>query len=176
LAAAKEAGADGRVPQIDDIFFFELEEIKQMMTGEWNISDLDRIHAVCAERKRTYADCQSLEPGAVLFGDDVEGTAGTSAAGAVAGHAVGPLHHWRETRKNGCDNAIAASRILDSGWSIVLPVVHGAVSRDGSPLDPFVGAARVWHRPTVVGLGPRYGELLEGAQTTVNGEQATVEQ
>lgn len=167
LAAAHEAGADERVQSPDDIFFFELEEIKRMMTGEWNISELDDIHAVCAARKTQYAEWRTLHPGPVLLGD-AEAASVAQGVGAVGGHVVGPLHHWRETRKNGCDDAIAASPVLDSGWAIVLPVVHGAVSEHGSPLDPFVCAARVWNRPTVVGLGAVYEHLIEGAQTTIN--------
>lgn len=175
LAAASEAGSDGRVQQPEDIFFYELEEIKQMMTGEWNISDLEGIHAVCAQRKTDYATWQSQEPAELLL-DDREATPLELGIGAVGGQVAGPLHHWRETRKNGNSHAIAAAHVFDSGWSVALPVIHGAVSAGGSPLDPFVAAARVWHRPTVVGLGQYYGQLVEGAQTTVDSQRATVEQ
>ena len=51
-AAAHEAAHDGRLQEEDEVFFFQLEEIKQMMTGEWNVSDLSDIHATAAERKR----------------------------------------------------------------------------------------------------------------------------
>jgi hypothetical protein len=55
LAAAKEAQADQRVRQTEEVFFFHLEEVKQMMTGEWNISSRQAIHTTCDERKMTYA-------------------------------------------------------------------------------------------------------------------------
>lgn len=179
LAAAAEAGADERVRNPQDIFFYELEEIKQMMTGEWNVSELEHIHALCAERKARQKSWQGEEPGLLLL-DDVEAkpvsTATGGGVGAVTGRALGPLHHWRETRKNGGHDAIAAAHVLDSGWAVVLPVVHGAVSAGGSALDPFVSAARVWHRPTVVALGRHYTSLVEGAQTTVDGDEARVTQ
>ncbi len=46
--AAKEAMHDGRMLAVEDAFFYELEEIKQMMTGEWNISAREEILAVAA--------------------------------------------------------------------------------------------------------------------------------
>jgi hypothetical protein len=42
---------DNRLRHPSDIYFFELEEIKQMMTGEWNISSIKEIHATADKRR-----------------------------------------------------------------------------------------------------------------------------
>ena len=52
--AGREAMSDKRLTDLDVIFFYELEEIKQMMTGEWNISDRHRIVSTADKRKADY--------------------------------------------------------------------------------------------------------------------------
>lgn len=69
MAAAKEAMADGRLLAADDVFFFELEEMKQMMTGEWNISQRQEIQQTCARRKTEYAQWQQSTPAELLIGE-----------------------------------------------------------------------------------------------------------
>jgi pyruvate,water dikinase len=69
LAAAKEAQGDQRLVQTDDVFFFQLEEVKQMMTGEWNISSRQTIRNTCVERKAAYARWQMEAAPSILIGD-----------------------------------------------------------------------------------------------------------
>lgn len=54
LAAAGEALEDGRIEARDEVFFLELEELKQMMTGEW--SDPARVRAIVRERRQEWAE------------------------------------------------------------------------------------------------------------------------
>ncbi|GAB4556852.1 MAG: hypothetical protein Kow0047_00670 [Anaerolineae bacterium] len=51
LAAAAEGMSDGRLIQADDVFWLRLEEVKQVLTGEWNISRRDEIHDLVARRR-----------------------------------------------------------------------------------------------------------------------------
>ena len=60
---------DQRLRSQDEIFFFELEEIKQMMTGEWNVSDRDDIHTTADRRQADYAGWQQAAAPAILIGD-----------------------------------------------------------------------------------------------------------
>ena len=69
LAAAKEAQGDQRLLQTEDVFFFHLEEVKQMMTGEWNISSRQAIHKTCEERKAAYARWAATGAAPLLIGD-----------------------------------------------------------------------------------------------------------
>lgn len=69
LAAGREAMGDGRVQVEDDIFFYELEETKQMMTGEWNISDLAAIQATAGKRRAEWLRWQQEPAAELLVGD-----------------------------------------------------------------------------------------------------------
>jgi hypothetical protein len=69
FAAAREAMLDQRLRQVDEVFFFELEEMKRMMTGEWNVSDKSEIHATYLRRKAEYAQWQQASPAELLIGD-----------------------------------------------------------------------------------------------------------
>ncbi len=177
LAAAAEAMADGRLTQPDDVFFFELEEIKQMMTGEWNLSSREEIQATAAERRAAHDAWQKESAPPVLVGDAPAEAVHHGLPGA-AGHATGPLRRWGETKKYGCSGAILGSEVLDSGWALTLPLADGFVSAGNTPMDPFVAAARAWQRPVMVGLGPAFRSLTEGAYTTldVSTKQVKVEQ
>jgi pyruvate,water dikinase len=85
LAAGREAMSDGRLPAVDDIFFYELEEAKEMMTGEWNISDLAGIHATAAERRAEWQRSQATIAGDLLIGDSEAFAPAWAAAGPDAG-------------------------------------------------------------------------------------------
>lgn len=69
LAAERESMADKRIAAIGDIFFYELEEVKQLMTGEWNISDAKEIQATAQKRKAEYERWQATTPVELLIGD-----------------------------------------------------------------------------------------------------------
>jgi pyruvate,water dikinase len=60
LAAARDALVDQRLLAADDVFFFELEEMKRMMTGEWNVSDRGEIQARGSQRQEEFARWQGL--------------------------------------------------------------------------------------------------------------------
>jgi pyruvate,water dikinase len=68
LAASHEAMGDRRILHEEDVFFFELEEMKQMMTGEWNVSDAHEIQAAAAQRKAAHAALAATGPD-LLIGD-----------------------------------------------------------------------------------------------------------
>jgi pyruvate,water dikinase len=78
LAAGKEAASDGRLGDFADVFFYELEEVKQMMTGEWNISDQSGIRATAEERKAQAAAWCASNPSELLIGDVEVRLAGAS--------------------------------------------------------------------------------------------------
>ena len=69
LAAARDAMSDGRLLTADEVFFFELEEMKEMMTGEWNISARSEIHSTSRKRKAQYGLWQRANPAELLIGE-----------------------------------------------------------------------------------------------------------
>jgi hypothetical protein len=52
LAAGTEAAGEGRLGEPPGIFWLELEEVKQLMTGEWH--DRERIRALVARRQEEH--------------------------------------------------------------------------------------------------------------------------
>jgi len=175
LAAAKEAAVDKRMRQTDDVFFFQLEEVKQMMTGEWNISSLQAIHDTCDQRKTEFMGWQQEFAPTLLIGNSVADPVHHGLPGA-RGEATGPLHCCEKPMPGIDHHAIIGTPQLDSGWAFVLPFARALVSATGTPLDPIVAAAHAWQIPTVLALGPQYGKLVASAQTTVHGDTGQVEQ
>lgn len=53
LAASQEALADQRLREVSDIFFLELEEVKQLMTGEWNVTHRQQLYDLVAARRQS---------------------------------------------------------------------------------------------------------------------------
>lgn len=174
-AAGQEAAADQRLQSADDSFFFELEELKQMMTGEWNVTHTAEIQKVAAERRERYAQWQKARPGDLLF-DDAEGYPIHNGLPGVVGEATGPLRRHEGLQPLVCQDAVVGARQFDSGWTPSLPVAGALLAAAGTPLDPVVAAARSWHVPTIVALGPQYDTLVDGAQTRVDGGRGFVEQ
>jgi hypothetical protein len=174
-AAGHEAAEDGRLSSVDETFFFELEELKRMMTGEWNISNMDEIHATGKRRRTDYTAWQNAQPGDLLFGD-AEAYPLQSGLPGVVGQVTGPLRRQKTLLPVLCEHAVVGARQLDSGWAATLPVAGGLLAAAGTPLDPIVAAARIWHVPTIVGLGPTYNTLVDGARTRLDGGLGVVEQ
>ncbi len=173
--AAKEAMSDGRMISGEDVFLYELEEIKQMMTGEWNISQREEILGVAEERRRQYQENLAVRPLEMLIGD-VGAHPTRQGLSGVIGRVTGPLRRQDTPQPLRCNHAIVGAVRLDSGWAPALPVAGAFVTARGTPVDPIIAAARIWHVPTVLGLGEQYDQLVDGAQTTVDGSLATVEQ
>ena len=114
LAAAHEAMADQRLRSQDEIFFFELEEIKQMMTGEWNVSDRADIHATAARRQAEYAGWQESAPPVILLGD-AAGQPAIQGLPGVYGRGTGPLQKLQADCPAFIPGAIFGDVGLDSG-------------------------------------------------------------
>lgn len=64
LAAAQEAVGDGRLAAVDDVFLLELEELKQIMTGEW--SSPEQVQPVVEQRRAEQAAWAGVEPAEVV--------------------------------------------------------------------------------------------------------------
>jgi rifampicin phosphotransferase len=174
-AAGHEAVEDQRLLTPDDSFFYELEEVKQMMTGEWNVTHTAEIQGAAIKRRANYAEWQQAQPGDLIF-DDAEAYSIHSGLPGVVGEATGPLRRHKGLQPLVCNHAIVGARQFDSGWTPSLPVAGGFLAAAGTPFDPIVAAARIWHVPTVVALGPHYNGLVDGAQTRLDGGRGSVEQ
>lgn len=175
LAAAKEALADQRLEQVEDVFFFQLEEVKQMMTGEWNISSRPEIHKTCKQRQAEFVRWQQEMPPAVLIGDTPASPVHQGIPGA-GGQVTALLHCWEEPASASSHDGIVGTPHLDSGWALMLPFAPAFLTAHGTPLDPIIAAAHAWHVPTVIALGDQYQRLVRGVQTIVYGDSGEVVQ
>lgn len=67
LAAAQEAVSDGRLPAVEDVFLLELEELKQIMTGEWNSPQ--QVLPIVEQRRAEQGAWAAQEPPEVVQGN-----------------------------------------------------------------------------------------------------------
>ncbi|MEZ4709746.1 MAG: hypothetical protein R3A44_21235 [Caldilineaceae bacterium] len=152
LAAAKEAMSDGRLTGIEQVFYFELEEIKQMMTGEWNISSLAEIHATAAARKAQHQAWCDVAANPLLVGD-AEAVPESSFAPAPDVDGVICLD---QTRALSVPEVVAAPCFiqldqLSTGDAIWLPLADGFLLNSETPFDPSTIAARRCGRQLYLG-------------------------
>jgi hypothetical protein len=64
LGAAQEAVNDGRLAAVEDVFLLELEELKQLMTGEW--SSPAQVQPIVERRRAEQTAWAGLEPAEVM--------------------------------------------------------------------------------------------------------------
>ena len=64
LGAAQETVADGRLGAVEDVFLLELEELKQVMTGEW--SSAEQVFPLVEERRTQQIAWAATEPPEVI--------------------------------------------------------------------------------------------------------------
>lgn len=67
LAAAQEAVGDGRLAAGEDVFLLELEELKQIMTGEWNSPE--QVRPLVERRRAEQLAWAAQEPPEVVEGN-----------------------------------------------------------------------------------------------------------
>ncbi|MDW8267722.1 MAG: PEP-utilizing enzyme [Anaerolineae bacterium] len=138
LAAAAEGLRDGRLDHADDIFWLELEEIKQMMTGEWH--SRGHVQPLIVERRAAHRRPEEVVTAATApLG--VAGSALTAAAAAVAcreslGHL--PAGHIAIVPQTGPD------------WAPLFLRAGGIVCRSGDYLCFTAAVARYGGLPTLV--------------------------
>lgn len=144
VAAAREAIKDGRLNEPEEIFWLELEEIKQMLTGEWH--SRDHVQPLILERRQT--------------GDDVaKAKAPPSRRGQPLGVAGGEARGLRvilDTSASITDfpsGAIALAPATGPSWSWLFLKAAGVVVADGDLLCHAAAVGRSWALPTVVAAG-----------------------
>ena len=167
LAAGREALTDHRIPALETIFFYELEEVKEMMTGEWNVSDRSDIHATAAARRAAWEGWCAASPPALLWGDcpaQLQADALPAARGAATGAAL-PLDGLSTLT----DGVILICPQPESAVSALLPVAAAFVAAQGDPLDPLCACARSLGRPGVVAARTATATVSPSARVAVDG-------
>jgi len=151
LAAAFEGMSDGRIQAVDEIFMLEIEEIKQMMTGEWH--SREHVEPLIAQRRQ--AQGQEQAP-----------TAGPRQPLGVAGSATrGKLVILSAPSTEIPDNpSIVLASESPAWWQVILQA-QDVIDTGGNLLSWLAAVARAGNLPAVVGgesyaAGPAGADIL----------------
>ncbi len=150
LAAAKEGMADNRLDSLDEIFLLELEEVKQMMTGEWH--SRSQIEPVLQARRR---------PDRLSFQSPPATT--RQALGIAGNRTSGPafiLDH-RATVPDAPTHTIALAPETTPAWSSLFLKIDGIVTEGGDWLCHTATVGRAGGLPTIV-AAPDLPDLRSG--------------
>ena len=172
LAAGREALVDQRITTLDDIFFYAVEEVKEMMTGEWNVSDRSAIHATAVERRQALAAQRHTPPADLLWGDRAA-TRQSSGLPAALGAAEGDIVS-EDALAALSAGAIVLRQQPESAAAILLPAASAFVTAEGSPLDPLCTCARSLGRPGVVAARTLLATFASSGRVAVDGTLAKV--
>lgn len=138
-AAAAEGMSDARIQHPDEIFMLEIEEIKQMMTGEWH--NRDHIASLIALRQDAYRQITPL--------DADEGAGPLGVAGQAVQGALLPLQTPDDASRP--SGFIALTKDWSPVWWRVLLMAGGVIAPGGDLLDWISSVARMGDLPALVG-------------------------
>ncbi len=136
LAAGREGAKDGRLDAVDDIFWLELEEIKQMMTGEWH--SRDHVQPLIGERRQAWAAL----PGPA--------TAPAQPLGIAGGSLTAPFQRLGSPSETMAPGAILVARQTTPAWAAVVGRAVGLVVEQGDFLCQAAAVGRAGGLPTLV--------------------------
>ncbi len=137
LAAAEDALRSGLIDSIDEIFWLELEELKQVMTGEWH--DRAQVQPLIQQRR-------------VLPGQSQIPYPKTEALGVAGQRVQAMLHEYSKPDDVGepGPRTIAMVKDTDILWTALFLNTAGVVATQGDYLGHTARAARAGGVPAVV--------------------------
>ena len=161
-AAADEGMSDGRIHAPEEIYLLEIEEIKQMMTGEWH--SRDHVEPLIAQRQQAYE--QTIENSRTdarplgVAGSKVQGMLQKLQAAddlpTPAGF-IALARDWRPAR-----------------WRALL-MAEGVIDVEGDLLSWVASVARMGDLPALVG-GAAYADWPVGAPILLDPAKNRAEQ
>ena len=161
-AAAVEAVAAGLIGEPDAGCFLELEELKQVATGEWHHGHREQVRAAVAQR-RAHVSPETAEQR-------------HSAQPASPGQARGPIlrRSWREDTAL-LPGAILLTEVADPGDAAGWLAAGAIVDAAGDPWSPGMIVARALGIPAVTGMPMTGADIYPGQTLTVDGDFGRVE-
>ena len=170
LAAGREATVDQRLRTVSDVFFYEVEEVKQMMTGEWNVSDLAGIHAAADERRATLTTWRQQTPAALLWGNR-RAVSTATALPATADSTIAALGDLEVSERNAKPEArLWVGAAPESAAAICLPAYATFATADGNVFDLLAASARSFGRSVIVACGAELLKTATGRSISDEGE------
>ncbi len=160
-AAAGEGLANGRIHSLDEIFMLEIEEIKQMMTGEWH--SRNHVEPLIAQRRSTSPPRND----APFLSRTPLGVAGQPVQGYLK-----PLPTPEAVAKP--SGFIALTSGWTPAWWRVILMAEGVVETDGNLLSWIASVARMGDLPALVG-GYRYADWPSGTNVQLDPSRSLIE-
>ena len=142
MAAASEGADDGRILDPNEIFMLEIEEIKQMMTGEWH--SRAHVETLIQERRAAY-DAQPA--------DDWRHTHALGVAGYDTTGLLLPLDGPDALQPGVPAGFMAMAQGWHPGWWRVVLQAEGLIDLGGHLLSWSASVARSGNLPALTGGG-----------------------
>ncbi|MEO3931769.1 PEP/pyruvate-binding domain-containing protein [Micrococcaceae bacterium Sec7.4] len=182
-AIGTDLAAAGRITEADDVFFLDLVEVRDGLSGT-------ALHTVVAQRREAYAqELGRRHIPRVLLSDGTEpeavqaGAAGTDAgtpgvltgAPASAGTVTAAARVILEPQGAHLEpGEILVAPSTDPGWTPLFLTAGGLVMEMGGPNSHGAVVAREYGIPAVVGVPDATSLIVTGDRITVDGAAGTV--
>ena len=179
-AVGAALAADGRIDDVDDVFFLSMSEARAGLSGQ-------PLQAVVTDRRESYEqEMRRRRVPRVLLSDGTEpentGAAGDITPGALVGVAASPGEVTGVARVilDPVGAELAPGEILvapstDPGWTPLFLTAGGLVMEMGGANSHGAVVAREYGIPAVVGVPLATERVSTGDALTVNGTLGTVE-
>ncbi|WP_408010003.1 phosphoenolpyruvate synthase [Pseudalkalibacillus sp. A8] len=182
LEEGRRLAKENRLQQIEDMYYFSLDELLSIMDGNFE-GDIDTI---IQERKETYAHYSKLTPPRVLTSDGESVTGrlseilapegaliGTPAsAGSVEGIARVVLKPEESDLQEG---EILIAPFTDPGWTPLFHSAKALVMEIGGTMTHGSVVAREYGIPSVVGIDGATKKINSGQRIRVNADEGYVQ-
>jgi hypothetical protein len=161
-AAAVEAAEAGLIKDRADVLLLELEELKQVATGEWHGGKRDAVQEQ-VERRRSH-----------LLGapEPVPQATPRPAGGGPVDGAVLRVDSWDSVAPQSQRSVV--TRNPDAGWTDHWFTAAGLTSAVADTCSPRMLAARVLGLPSIIGAAEFVGQGEAGDTTHMDGNTAQI--
>tara|TARA_B100000609_G_C17222673_1_gene441573 strand:+ start:12850 stop:15582 length:2733 start_codon:yes stop_codon:yes gene_type:complete len=176
----------GRIGQVEDIYFLEIEEIRRLLSGEETSAEGTSWTALITARREVHQHFMTLSPPGVLTSegevvvaqmkrDDIpKGALGGSpaSAGVIEGIARVIMDPSDAVLQDG---EILVAPFTDPGWTPLFIHASGLVMEVGGLMTHGSVVAREYGIPAVVGVLEATSQIKSGQRIRLNGDSGYVE-
>jgi len=188
LAIARRWQAVGRLAEVEDIFFLELDEIREFLAVGLDQAQLQaQLQGKIHDRRAQFeADRQQVQPPFLAYGQQPltfmtpplpVGARVFQGLGASPGQAIGTvkiLKTW-QTLPAIDHNTILVVPYTDAGWAPLLAQAGGIIAEVGGRLSHGAIVAREYGIPAVMDVHHACQLLQEGQRVRLDGQQGRIE-
>ena len=177
--------AEGLLSETGDIFFLKLDEIKQLIADDPELSN--RLPQLIAERQSQLESDRQATPAMLVYGNDpprlasptfapLQATQQLQGIGASPGQAEGWVVVVQNLQSIPAINreTILVVPYTDSGWSPLLAQAGGLIAEVGGQLSHGAIVAREYGIPAVMNISHATQKLRDGQRVRIDGRSGIV--